>query len=236
MFSQTNDLQKAIDLANNGGGASSDAPAKTESSNTEGAGFSSIQDQLGVPPMPPTDGAGVPPMPAPFGGDVVPNIEAATPTDTPNATSSPTPNSEATGANPSPEAPETPETHTPDSATNTPDHANAMPPAQESSTSQTIPVNVESPADSSTPSAEQILSEDGDIAKIRENVLKDLIPLMDKVQSDPESKFEIYKDAMETLHDKALVSGAYKQASQITDENKKAESLIELMKAIDTLK
>ncbi|MBQ8984598.1 hypothetical protein IJ098_01945, partial [Candidatus Saccharibacteria bacterium] len=82
----------------------------------------------------------------------------------------------------------------------------------------------------------EMTSDDGDLSKVRENVLRDLIPLMDKVQGDAEYKFGIYREAMDTLHDKGLVSGAYKEASKITDEDKKAESLIELMKAIDTLK
>ena len=44
MFSKTNDLQKAIDQVNNNDGDAAD-----------------VQSQLGVPPMPPTEGAGVPP-------------------------------------------------------------------------------------------------------------------------------------------------------------------------------
>lgn len=177
MFSKTNDLQKAIDQVNNN---ESDAP--------------DVQSQLGVPPMPPADGAGMPPMPAPF-SDEAPTTETAS-TDTmpevkPADESAPT----------APEAPVAPE----------------MPAA---------PVET-------TP---EMTSDDGDLSKVRENVLRDLIPLMDKVQGDAEYKFGIYREAMDTLHDKGLVSGAYKEASKITDEDKKAESLIELMKAIDTLK
>ena len=160
MFSKTNDLQKAIDQVNNNDGDTAD-----------------VQSQLGVPPMPPTEGAGVPPMPAPF-GDETPAAPAETPADT-------------------------------------------MPEVK--------------PADEPAP-APEMSADDGDLSAVRENVLRDLIPLMDKVQGDAEYKFGIYREAMDTLHDKGLVSGAYKEASKITDEDKKAESLIELMKAIDTLK
>lgn len=87
------------------------------------------------------------------------------------------------------------------------------------------------------PSAEAILSEavpvDGDLAKVREGILRDLMPLMDKVNSTPEEKFDIYKDAMATLHDKSLISGAYKEATKFTDETKKADALIGLMQEID---
>lgn len=212
MFSQTNDLQQAIDQANGGGAAEADA-------STDIAGdLSAIQDQLGVPPMPPADGPGVPPMPAPFGTEVTTDTVAEAPAaDTLPETAPAAPENASTEA-PAENIPVTVESAAPE-----------MSPAQEAPAETSSDI-------ASEPSAEQILSGDSDLAQIRENVLKDLIPLMDKVQSDPESKFEIYKEAMDTLHDKGLVSGAYKEASQITDENKKAESLIELMKAIDTLK
>ncbi|MBR2989590.1 hypothetical protein IKF40_01505 [Candidatus Saccharibacteria bacterium] len=74
-----------------------------------------------------------------------------------------------------------------------------------------------------------------DISATREGILRDLMPLMDKVEGAPERKFDIYKEAMETLHDKNLVSGAYKEAAKIADENKKADALMTLLNAIDTL-
>ena len=94
-------------------------------------------------------------------------------------------------------------------------------------------------------SAEQILSgaiddgnsetaeSDDNLEQVRENILKDLMPLMDKVQSSPEEKFDVYKDAMDTLHDKNIISDAYKTATQISDESKKAESLMSLMQELN---
>ena len=73
----------------------------------------------------------------------------------------------------------------------------------------------------------------GDLASIRESVIKDLLPLMDKVDSTPEEKFEIYKDAMKTMHDPKTIGSAYKTAMQIGDETKKADALLGLMKTID---
>lgn len=223
MFGQTNDLQQAIDQVNNNDAGTNDAAGD----------FSAIQDQLGVPPMPPTDGVGVPPMPgAP--------TDATTPAEGPEATAP-----EADSATPIAPVEPTPIT-TPEAPADTsvePKTEEATPFAEDKPAAEPAPVDA-APTDTAPQvsaievtevATETPATEDGDIAKIRENVLKDLMPLMDKVQSEPEQKFEIYKDAMETLHDKGLVSGAYKVASQITDENKKAESLIELMKAIDTL-
>lgn len=212
MFGQTNDLQKAIDQVNNpDNGGNND-------------NVSAIQDQLGVPPMPPADGAGVPPMPTPFSGS------DAGSSDNDNSA---TDDSEAKEESVSPIAPVEPTPIAPEA----PVEAKKAPETPiDTPAPATIEVTEVAAETTEPASAEQILSEDGDIAKIRENVLKDLMPLMDKVQTEPEKKFEIYKDAMETLHDRGLVSDAYKVASQIADENKKAESLIELMQAIDTLK
>lgn len=233
MFSQTNDLQKAIDQVNN--------------SDNKDTNFDSIKDQLGVPPMPPTDGPGVPPMPAPFTADAAPvegapeaTPDGAAPADAPAAPAD-VPVPEAPAETPAPEniAPDasaSPAEESPAEPVNVTVGTPDLPPAQEAQPeAQEAPAAPEA-ASTDAPSAESILSGDNDLNKVREDVLRDLMPLMDKVQSDPEQKFEIYKDAMETLHDKGLVSGAYKVASQITDENKKAESLMDLMRAIDTLK
>lgn len=223
MFGQTNDLQQAIDQVNNNDAGTNDAAGD----------FSAIQDQLGVPPMPPTDGVGVPPMPgAP--------TDTTTPAEGPEATA-PEADSAAPIAPVEPAPITTPEASA--DASVEPKTEEATPFAEDKPAAEPAPVDAVSTDTAPQVSAIEVTevatetpaAEDGDIAKIRENVLKDLMPLMDKVQSEPEQKFEIYKDAMETLHDKGLVSGAYKVASQITDENKKAESLIELMKAIDTL-
>ena len=73
----------------------------------------------------------------------------------------------------------------------------------------------------------------GDLASIRESVVRDLLPILDKTDSTPEEKFDIYKDALKTMHDAKTIEGAYKTATQIADESKKAEALIGLMKAID---
>lgn len=219
MFGQTNDLQKAIDQVNNNGGSDVNAASGT-SSGDAGSDFSTIQDQLGVPPMPPTEGAGVPPMPAPFGAEI-------------SAPAAPAPNEASTAEN----VPVSVGTDGANGGVNPEVPASEQATADNVSSDNSANTNNEVAGGiSSEPSAEQILGEDSDIAKIREDTLRELMPLIDKVEGNPEQKFEIYKEAMETLHDKGLVSGAYKQASQITDENKKAESLMELLKAIDTLK
>lgn len=232
-FGQTNDLQEAIDqVANNkdaGDKPTSNADIQTDNVNA-------IQDQLGVPPMPE-------PFPAPEGNapfsDILPPTQP--PVDNPSDGTSPA-------------APTTEDTH----STNAPiDIVNPVhqinpndTPTMEQPMGDSAPVDA--PQDAEQPatddsrvqsgeqqSAEQILSEtldnNDDLKQVRENILKDLMPLMDKVQSSPEEKFDIYRDAMDTLHDKNLISDAYKTATQISDESKKAESLMSLMQEIDKM-
>lgn len=73
-----------------------------------------------------------------------------------------------------------------------------------------------------------------DLSDVKQSILKDLLPLLDKTEKTPEEKFEIYKDALETMHDVKTIEGAYKTATQISDEAKKAEALFDVMKVIDT--
>ncbi len=166
-----NDLQQAIDAANN-----------------------NIKDELGVPPMPPADGAAAPfegafaapsEMPPVAGVDVIPASEAVS------------------------------------QAAEGDDTKDEAEPSAEAILSETITTPENLPTD--------------DISATREGILRDLMPLMDKVEGEPERKFDIYKEAMNTLHDKNLVAGAYKEAAKIADENKKADALMTLLNAIDTL-
>ena len=167
-----NDLQQAInDAANNN---------------------NDVKEELGVPPMPPADGAAAPfegafaapsEMPPVAGVDVIPASEAVS--------------KAAEGDDAKDE------------------------PSAEAILSETITTPENLPVD--------------DISATREGILRDLMPLMDKVEGEPERKFDIYKEAMDTLHDKNLVSGAYKEAAKISDENKKADALMTLLNAIDTL-
>ena len=92
---------------------------------------------------------------------------------------------------------------------------------------------VETPAAAEPVVTETEVDVSGDLATTRENILRDLLPIMDAVEGTPEEKFDIYKDAMATLNDKSIISDAYKVATKIADENKKADALLGLMKAID---
>lgn len=177
-------------------------------------------DQFGVPPMPATEGEGVP---APFGESTTeagPSAEQILSGGvTPEA--APASDAAAPAAEAAPVAPGAP----------------AMPevaPAAETSAAPTIqPAEVPAAPVETAPAEANIAPANGDLASIRENVIKDLLPLMDKVDSSPEEKFEIYKDAMKTMHDASTIGGAYRTATQFSDESKKADALMDLMKTID---
>lgn len=204
-FSQTNDLQQAINNAANN------------------ADINAVQDQFGVPP--------VPPMP-PMGSAPTDELPPIAPVD-PMPIAPPMPKSapEAAADAPVNTQPVEPQPLVP------PEEPKAEVPATKSAAPEVVPESTDSeePAKTEAPAPVETPEVSGDLAATRENILKDLMPLMDKVESTPEEKYMIYKDAMETLHDKNLITSAYKAASKIEDENKKAEALIELMKAIDNV-
>ena len=101
-----------------------------------------------------------------------------------------------------------------------------MPPAVEPAPEAPAP-EVEAPA---APVEEVAPAED--LNDVKQNILKELLPLLDKTEKTPEEKFEIYKEAIATMHDVKTIEGAYKAASQIGDETAKANALLDLMKAI----
>lgn len=68
-----------------------------------------------------------------------------------------------------------------------------------------------------------------ELSAVKESMIEDLLPIIDKVQVAPEKKFELYKDIIESKHDKSKVPAAYEAAKGITDETKKAEALLYLI-------
>ena len=75
-------------------------------------------------------------------------------------------------------------------------------------------------------------SEKPEISKIREAALRDLLPLLDKVNLDPSQKFDIYKEVFENAHDNTILEPAYNAAKEISDETKRAEALLYIIETI----
>lgn len=72
-----------------------------------------------------------------------------------------------------------------------------------------------------------------DLEKVKESMLKDLFPLMDKINVMPEQKFKIYKQMIESTQDKSMIVAAYEAVKGIADETTKAEALLYLVEQAD---
>ena len=71
--------------------------------------------------------------------------------------------------------------------------------------------------------------------KIRESALRDLAPILDKMNVNPAQKFRIYRDMFEDLRDYTVLEPAYRAAKGIADERERGEALLYLIEAIDRM-
>ena len=86
----------------------------------------------------------------------------------------------------------------------------------------------ETAVDTITESVEKMpVSEE--MSAIKRDMIKDLIPLMDKVSLEPEKQFGLYKEVIDATHDKDLVAGAYNAAKKMADDKERAEALLYLI-------
>lgn len=74
-----------------------------------------------------------------------------------------------------------------------------------------------------------------DLDEIKLEALKELQPLMGKVDLPAEEKFDTYLMLIRSTDDKSLIAPAHAAAQNIGDEKRKAEALLEIIKEIDYL-
>ncbi len=74
-----------------------------------------------------------------------------------------------------------------------------------------------------------------DIKQVKTAALRDLAPLLDRVDLDPAQKFAIYRDIFEDLKDYSTLKNAYESASKIADETERANALLYLVQSIDKM-
>jgi hypothetical protein len=74
-----------------------------------------------------------------------------------------------------------------------------------------------------------------DLNGIKKDALNDLRPLVDKLDIAPEEKFDTYLLLIRSTDDKTLIAPAYAAAQAITDEARKAQALLDVIKEIDYL-
>ena len=68
-----------------------------------------------------------------------------------------------------------------------------------------------------------------DVESVKTNMMRDLFPLMDQVDVDPERKWEIYKQMIDETGDTSMIGAAYEAVKGIEDEKIKAEALLYLI-------
>lgn len=78
----------------------------------------------------------------------------------------------------------------------------------------------------STPSA---------MREVKEAALRDLAPILSKVDMDSTKKFNLYKNIREELHDDSVIAPAYETAKDIADDRERADALLYLIDSIDNM-
>ncbi len=103
-------------------------------------------------------------------------------------------------------------------------------------TAVVIPEAPEVPEEPAEPEATTLSSAAStELEGIKTDALKELRPLIDHVDLSPEEKFEAYLMLIRSTDDSTLIAPAHASAQKITDEKRKAEALLDIIKEIDYL-
>lgn len=76
---------------------------------------------------------------------------------------------------------------------------------------------------------------DSGLASVKQAALTELRPLINKLDVEPEEKFNTYLLLIRSTDDKELIAPAHEAAKSIPDEAKKAQALLDIIKEIDFL-
>ncbi|MFZ1301933.1 MAG: hypothetical protein WAQ27_05185 [Candidatus Microsaccharimonas sp.] len=80
-----------------------------------------------------------------------------------------------------------------------------------------------------------IAEPENNLEGIKKNAIQELRPLIDHVDLPPEEKFDTYLLLIRSTDDATLIEPAHAAAQGITDEKRKAEALLDIIKEIDFL-
>lgn len=75
----------------------------------------------------------------------------------------------------------------------------------------------------------------GELDGVKLDAINELRPLVDKLNISPEEKFDTYLLLIRSTDDKTLVAPAHEAAKAITDEARRAQALLDIIKEIDFL-
>lgn len=71
--------------------------------------------------------------------------------------------------------------------------------------------------------------------QIKTAALRDLVPLLDKINVSPSERFRLYRNIFEELKDYTVLEPAYHAAREIPDETERANALLYVVEAIDKM-
>ena len=97
------------------------------------------------------------------------------------------------------------------------------------------PVPTAEPAPAPEPAVESTETTSQNTGDIKKAALRDLVPLLDKVNMDAAEKFDLYRDIFEELKDYTDLEPAYQAAREIADETARANALLYLVQSIDKM-
>lgn len=73
------------------------------------------------------------------------------------------------------------------------------------------------------------------VHEIKTAALRDLAPLVDKMNLPASQRFSIYRDMFENLRDYTAIEPAYQAAKEILDDHERGEALLYLVESIDNM-
>lgn len=97
------------------------------------------------------------------------------------------------------------------------------------------PNKEEVPAAEAEQPTTETTTEPTNAAEVKKAALRDLFPLIGKININKSQKFNIYKDIFEELKDYSVLEPAYQAARELDDETERAEALLYLVEAIDKM-
>ena len=97
------------------------------------------------------------------------------------------------------------------------------------------PTPTAEPAPAPEPAIESTKAIPQNTNDIKKSALRDLMPLLDKVNMDANEKFNLYRDIFEELNDHSVLEPAYQAAREIADETTRANALLYLVQSIDKM-
>ena len=97
------------------------------------------------------------------------------------------------------------------------------------------PMDPITPAVDPVPAAAVTPAVADDLAPIKNEAINELRPLVDKLNLPAEEKFDTYLLLLRSTDDRTLIAPAHAAAQSITDESKKAQALLDIIKEIDYL-